>query len=101
MIQVGFSFDAYCMAAQIYHTVEHNLLQYYRAEIFCFLLLLYSISYIVDLSGFPYYYNYTFVHMQSKLTSLLTGYMVARLLLEGRRAIMVWKPTSLRKHITV
>ena len=49
---MGFiSLDAYYIASQICHTVEHILLQkYHRAEVFRFFLLLYSVSYIVDIA---------------------------------------------------
>ena len=48
---MGLVFDAHCMVVQIFYTVEHILLQYHRADICVYIfLLLYSISYIVDLA---------------------------------------------------
>ena len=61
LTQVGSLFDTDCVAVHTCHTVEHILLQYYIAKVFCLSLLLYSISYIVDLAKFffHYYHYYT------------------------------------------
>ena len=84
LIQVRFSFDAYCIAAQICYTVQHILLQYYRAEVFCLFLLSYSISYIVDIVrvlcySYIYIYIYTFAPFVSNLTSLCFGNLLLHL----------------------
>ena len=74
LTQVGFLFDTDCMAVHTCHTVEHILLQYYITKVFCFSLLLYSISYIVDLAIFfsLLLLLYKFVHIRSNLTNLVT-----------------------------
>ena len=53
------------MVVQICHFVNHILLQYYRAEVICFLLLLYIIRYKVNIARIFHYY-YEHLHLRGK-----------------------------------